>query len=316
MADAAIEAWTTYWRTGQAASCFSGDAAEVQFAEIWRDFVAGFSSGARLVDLAAGNGAAVLLCASHARELGLDLHFHAVDAAEIDPAGASARAPMLSSVAFQGSVRLERLPFPDASFDGALSQFGFEYADEAKAVREVARVLAPGGRLRLVMHAENGAVEQDIRRRLERLDRAMQEGGAMGLVRALARAADMQDGDTLQRRSPQLPKAAAMLQQMAAGAPADDAAVFYSKAFLSDWAQRERYRPADLRRAVEDGWKNAAGVALRQRQMLKAARSREDLVRLCERFRHSGLQAAPPVGVTDQRQIQIAWLVDAMKPQA
>lgn len=314
MADAAIEAWTTYWRTGQAASCFAGEAAEVQFAEIWRAFIARFNSGARLVDLAAGNGAAVLLCASQARELGLDLQFDAVDAAEIDPA--SAKLPTLSNVVFQGGVRLERLPFPERAFDGALSQFGFEYADEAKAVREVARVLAPGGRLRLVLHAESGAVEQDIRRRLDRLERVMDEGGPMHLVRALARAAAIQDADTLRRRAAQLPNATAMLQQVAAGAPPDDAALFYSRAFLSDWAQRERYRPVDLKRAIEDGWRNAAGVALRQRQMLRAARSRDDLARLRERFQHAGVHMETPVSIADPRQVQIAWLVDASKPPA
>jgi len=312
MADMAIDAWTAYWRTGQAASCLFGANAEVQFSEIWRSFVSGFASGARLIDLATGNGAAVLVCASHARDLALDLRFDAVDAAEIDPLRVSAEASTLD-VAFAGHVRLEHLPFPDAMFDGALSQFGFEYADEPKAVREVARVLAPGGRLRLVMHAADGAVSQDIGRRLQRLDRVMQQGGPMQLVRALTRAAAQEDWDAVRRRSADLPKATAVLQQISTEAPPDDAAVFYSKAFLDDWAQRERYRPADLSRAIENGWKNAAGVALRQRQMIRAARSRDALATLGARFEHAGLQMAAPVPITDQRQVQIAWLVDAVK---
>jgi pimeloyl-ACP methyl ester carboxylesterase/SAM-dependent methyltransferase len=42
----------------------------------------------------------------------------------------------------------EDLPFPDASFDVVVSQFGLMFfGDKEKAVREMVRVLAPGGRL-------------------------------------------------------------------------------------------------------------------------------------------------------------------------
>lgn len=42
----------------------------------------------------------------------------------------------------------ESLPFPDRSFDAVVSQFGLMFfADRAQALREMLRVLAPGGRL-------------------------------------------------------------------------------------------------------------------------------------------------------------------------
>jgi len=42
----------------------------------------------------------------------------------------------------------ESLPFPDRSFDAVVSQFGLMFfSDRQRAVREMARVLAPGGRL-------------------------------------------------------------------------------------------------------------------------------------------------------------------------
>jgi SAM-dependent methyltransferase len=44
--------------------------------------------------------------------------------------------------------RAESLPFPDASFDAVVSQFGMMFfEDRAAALREMLRVLKPGGRL-------------------------------------------------------------------------------------------------------------------------------------------------------------------------
>ena len=42
----------------------------------------------------------------------------------------------------------ESLPFPDRSFDAVVSQFGLMFfMDRRQALREMLRVLAPGGRL-------------------------------------------------------------------------------------------------------------------------------------------------------------------------
>jgi SAM-dependent methyltransferase len=311
-----IEAWTAYWRTGRGVSCFHGPDAELRLTQIWDAFVDELSDGVRILDLATGNGAVARLCAARARARGIGLQIEAVDAAEIDPA-AVMKDPdgLLRAIRFSGGVRLEALPFAEASFAAVVSQFGFEYADQEKAAAEAVRALAPAGRLLLVAHARDGGVFNDIGARVERLRGVLAEHGAVSLVRTLAHAAEAGDANAVARESERLAGAIEQVRGFAAHAPRDDAAMFYASAVLEDWARRQRYHAADLRRAVEAGWVNAAGVLARQEQLLRVAYAAADVAALNERFAAAGLAVEAPEPVRDeQRGAQIAWLVSARRP--
>ena len=67
------------------------------------------------------------------------------------------------------------------SFDVAISQYGIEYADLDRAVRELARVLAAGGRTRLVVHAADGIVAAGARDVIADADLLL---GDIGLIEA------------------------------------------------------------------------------------------------------------------------------------
>jgi ubiquinone/menaquinone biosynthesis C-methylase UbiE len=313
-----IDAWTAYWREGRTASCFDGAGLEVKLTHLWNDYVDRLPDAARVLDLATGNGIVARSCAARAHTRRITLQLEAVDAAEIDPvANVTDKPQFLSSVRFHGGIRLEALPYADRSFDGVVSQFGFEYADEQEAAFETSRVLGPAGRLRLVMHAKDGAVSHDIAMRLQRLRSVLAENGAVTLVRDLARAADAGDAKTIRSKSQQLDAASEQLRQLAERLLPDDSALFYATEFLQLWARRDRFWPADLRRSVEQGWQNASGVAVRQEQMLLAVRSADDVARISARFAAAGLIVDPAIAIRDEhRGVQIAWLLDACKPPA
>jgi len=312
----AIDSWTAYWRTGSGASCFVGSETEVHLTQVWNGFVDELADGARLLDLATGNGTVVRSCAARARVRNIRLHIEAVDAAEIDPPRHVADPEQFfRDVHFRGGIRLETLPFPDGTFDGVVSQFGFEYADEEQAAAEAVRVLAPGGRLRLIIHARDGAVSRDISTRLERLHSVLAENGPVSLVLTLARAAEAGDVATVSRRSSHLAAAIELSRRLADRPPPDDAALFYSREFLQLWARRERYLPSALRRSVEEGWANVSGVALRQEQLLRAARSAEDMARIGARFAAADLVLDAAREIHDRRGVQIAWMLDSRKSQ-
>src|SRR5262249_473028 len=99
-------------------------------------------AGERVLDVAAGNGNATLAAARP---------FPHVPSPDSGPAllerGRERAAAERLSVTFQ-VADAEALPFADASFDVALSTFGIMFTpDQETAVREITRVVRPGGRI-------------------------------------------------------------------------------------------------------------------------------------------------------------------------
>ncbi|HEX8256931.1 MAG TPA: class I SAM-dependent methyltransferase [Allosphingosinicella sp.] len=150
--------WDQYWHSDRVASCFDGRGATNYgdaVASGWRSFFGSLPEGAAILDLCSGNGAVAILAAEAAR----DFRIVAVDQADIDPAAHVTRfADCLAAIRFMGGVNVEALPFADASFDVAVSQYGIEYSDLGRSIPELWRVLRPAGRARLVLHAAEGEV--------------------------------------------------------------------------------------------------------------------------------------------------------------
>jgi ubiquinone/menaquinone biosynthesis C-methylase UbiE len=109
--------------------------------------------GERVLDVACGTGLVTLHAArvvgERGRVLGVDLSGHMVDAAS-----QRARAQHLHNVSFT-RMDGEALNLPDASFDVALCALGLMYLPQPEqALREMRRVLRPGGRLGLAVWGE------------------------------------------------------------------------------------------------------------------------------------------------------------------
>lgn len=134
----------------------------------WGGMVAGAAEvrpGQRVLDVACGTGvlacAAAALVGSAGAVTGLDASEEMLEVARRK----SARVEWISG-------RAESLPFPDASFDRVVSQFGFMFfQDRPAALREMMRVLRPGGRLALAVcdaldHSPGYAVLAELLNRL------------------------------------------------------------------------------------------------------------------------------------------------------
>lgn len=103
---------------------------------------AGVEAGDRVLDAACGSGnAAIRAAQAGGRVVGADLTPDLLDAARSNAEAAGVEVEWVEA-------DCESLPFGDASFDVVLSTFGCMFApDQARTARELARVLAPGGRL-------------------------------------------------------------------------------------------------------------------------------------------------------------------------
>ncbi len=109
--------------------------------------VAGLQQGERVLDVASGPGTTALLLA---QEFGVTVDGIDLAAASVARATAAAH-----NTGLAGRVRFhlgdaEQLPFPDGAFDVVICECAFcTFPDKATAAAELARVLAPGGRVGL-----------------------------------------------------------------------------------------------------------------------------------------------------------------------
>ena len=142
------------WGVGE----YERTAAELEPAARHLVALAGLAPGERVLDLACGTGnAALIAAAAGARVTGLDAAPRLIEVARGRAAAADADAEFVV-----GDVT--ELPFDDGAFDAVLSVFGVIFApDPGRAIAELVRVLAPGGRALLAAWRPEGAVNAMVR---------------------------------------------------------------------------------------------------------------------------------------------------------
>lgn len=165
--------WNDYWHFNRLSSF--DELGETNYREEvaagWRAFFDSLPNGASILDLCTGNGAIAVMAAEAGRRGAKDFRIAAVDAADINPyLYVKKHRDELAAIEFRPSTPIESLPWPDASFDSVVSQYGIEYSDLSQSIPELTRIVAPAGRARLILHAAEGAVVQRSKRAIAEID--------------------------------------------------------------------------------------------------------------------------------------------------
>lgn len=174
MSDDPGDAWGAFWAQ-QPGGCLpqgQGSIGAIQEA-VWRRFAAILPLGARVLDLATGDGR--VMGWMHGERA--DLELEGIDLAPALP-------PPPAGTRSRGGVAMEALPFADRVFEAVVSQFGFEYGQVAQAAAELARVLKPGGTVGLMLHRLDGPVVAHNRQRRSEIRWATERYDIIGIVRS------------------------------------------------------------------------------------------------------------------------------------
>ncbi|MBU2924891.1 class I SAM-dependent methyltransferase [Colwellia sp. 1_MG-2023] len=160
--------WSVFWHSNQLHSCMPVNNESDALAPIWRNFFSELPSGAKILDLGTGNGSLAVQAVAVSHKKHPPFSIHGVDLADIAPAKYVANAKeQLSDVIFHPRTPMEKLPFEADTFDAIGSQFAIEYSTINESLREACRVLKPGGRLRFLLHANDGILKERCRQQYE-----------------------------------------------------------------------------------------------------------------------------------------------------
>jgi|GEM_PF-4375211 len=149
--------WSVFWKDAAHLTSFTEGNLKHSYyqgemARVLDSVVEELSAGGRVLDIASGNGAAAMALSEAAAASGKPLQIMSIDQA--DTAGLSDRRGQVEFT----KMKAEKLAFPDRLFDSVISFFGFEFTDRTRSLPELLRVLKPGARTVLVLHAAESSL--------------------------------------------------------------------------------------------------------------------------------------------------------------
>jgi len=158
------EQWSDFWQAGSITTFFQRFSQNYDSAilDFWKDVFEDQADEVNIVDLATGNGAVAILAVQFSDAFSKSFKVTGVDYAATDPKSMLKDQnidSILESINFVTDTRIEDTGLLDGSFDLAMSQFGFEYADMQGAVSELGRILKPEGSVFAAMiHVQGSAI--------------------------------------------------------------------------------------------------------------------------------------------------------------
>ena len=294
--------WASYWSQlgpAQTSVCLpeGGQGIDSVLDRIWREFAAMLPRGARVLDLATGNG----IVLQRLRSARKDLQAAGVDSSPVLP-------PAPPGIRLMPGKAMEALPFADRSFDAITSQFGIEYGDTRRIAAEVARTATRGALLRFVVHHHDSAVVSHNLGRREALVWAARESGL--LERALRLSAARRTAPI-----PTPPSFRSALEEARRLFPGQPVAVEFAAAIAQclDGAGPAGPVADESIGSLQTLKARSDDEIGRIDALTKAARDGEGIARIVEDFGEAGLPVTEPRLLCERNDPRpFAWLLDGV----
>lgn len=309
------QGWETYWHGTAEAEAFSGGGAghpalRGYWTRYFRDR-AEVSGTGTLLDLCSGNGA--VLEAARTAFAAEPPSLHCADASPSAVANIRKRFPDVRGLICDARA----LPLAPGTFDLVTSQFGVEYAGRP-ALREAARVLAPGGELALIMHCQGGVIQRECQADLEAVDR-LQASRFVPLsidmfahgFRAL-QGADRSPYDAAAARlAPAVTEVERILSEQGAGVAGDTVARLYHDVGRIH-SRLPHYEPRQVLAWLTRMDQELDAYIDRMASMIRSALNEDELAAIGQELERSGCKVttAAALRVPDQAH-PLCWIVEA-----
>ncbi|MFT4628917.1 MAG: ubiquinone/menaquinone biosynthesis C-methylase UbiE [Arenicella sp.] len=299
-------AWTIYWAEDHLQSFVAtdGDADKHVLNSIWQEFARSLDDGAKVLDLATGNGAVPVALLSAREQLQID----AVDQAAIDPIQFVKGVIELEAVNFHSDIDVNTLPFTSDSFDAITSQFGIEYAGLSEATAKALEVLKKNGRMSFLIHHADSAIIDSSRVKLREMEQLLKEGGLIEMVLQVLRGTI--EFSELESQG------AAYLDGDLVRTQAISGQVFTGIGEIANAMQTDMLRAVNLGASIK---LRLSSEHERLKQMGNAAQSDADMIEYRKLLELNGMELSTMQAIyadqSDQKYL-LAWLVQGQKTKA
>jgi len=173
------EVWSMYWSGGHKHSCIASKASEDREAldSYWQQQAAILPEGAKVLDMACGNGAVSFAIATARPDLIID----AIDKSELS-ASLHQTSANKNNLRFIDRTDILDLPESLSGYDLICSQFGIEYAGLELLPEILVSKLAPEGKISLLVHHQEGDLFRSTKRKVQE-HQLIEEHGLLHLLR-------------------------------------------------------------------------------------------------------------------------------------
>jgi SAM-dependent methyltransferase len=182
--DEDLQQWSSFWQQGfittfGASKPNNYDGVVLDF---WQEKFSELPQGARILDIACGNGAIGTIAAEISRSNKKDFFIASTDRAVINSelVGDDDARELRNTIQFHSRTPCEMQPFAADSFDLVTSQFGFEYSDIRKTLAEVRRILRSNARFVAISHHADSTLIKAAKIELDIYALAMDELDILG----------------------------------------------------------------------------------------------------------------------------------------